>query len=258
VLSALGLVLAVGGCSRAAAPADADRSTTSASATTASPDAAPATPGDLTSATPGGATPSANSSTTVAAAGPTPPYTDVVLAGGVRQYLHCRGTGSPTVVVVTDLSVPATDWLDATAGAETTTRVCLYDRPGVGLSPPRTSPNQVTDAGLNARELAALLATARQAGPYLLVGQGYGTLVARTFAREHPTLVRGLLLGGDAPAAAGPFWTEAGHRVAVATSTAAAGAEPQTSASDTVVTGADGDAAALGAQLPDLLGRLGG
>ena len=127
----------------------------------------------------------------------------------------------------------------------------------MGASPPRTSPHQVLDAGLNARELATLLATAHQEGPYVLVGQGYGALVARAFAVQHPTLVRGLLLGGDAPAAAGLFWTEAGHRVAVAASTSAAGPDPQSTSATVVVTEPDADPAALAADLPVLVQQLG-
>jgi hypothetical protein len=191
----------------------------------------------------------------------TAPFTDVVLAAGVREYLHCRGTappGAPTVVVVSDLGVSASTWTVPTAPVEAATRVCVYDRPGVGLSPPRTSPNQVVDAGLNARELLTLLATAHQDAPYLLVGQGYGTLVARAFARQHPALVRGLLLGGDAPAADGVFWTEAGHRVGVASSTSAAGPLPEGPTTATVVIDPASDPATLVADLRGLVQQLAG
>ena len=111
---------------------------------------------------------------------------------------------------------------------------------------------------MNAQELATLLAVAHQPGPYVLVGQGYGTLVARAFARQHPALVRALLLGGDAPAADGSqlFWTEAGHRIGVASSTTAAGPTPVSSPTLTVTTEPDDDAATLVADLPGLLATL--
>ncbi len=189
---------------------------------------------------------------------PTPPYDEVVLAAGVRQHLACAGSGPVTVVVVTGLEVPAATWADLVAPVEPAARVCRYDRPGVGSSPPRTSPHQVVDAGLDARELATLLSVAHQPGPYLLVGQGYGTLVARAFARQHPAVVRALLLGGDAPEAdsTGLSWTEAGHRVGVAASTAAAGPTPVSSSVLLVTTEPDDDAATLAADLPGMVQQL--
>jgi len=199
-----------------------------------------------------------SSATSATAAYAPGPYDAVVLAAGVRQHLQCAGNGPVTVVVVTGLEVAASTWVDLTAPVQSSARVCHYDRPGVGLSPPRTSPQQIVDAGVEARELATLLAVARQSGPYVLVGQGYGALVARAFARQHPAVVRALLLGGDPPApeGSGLSWTEAGHRVGVAASTAAAGATPVSSATLLVTTEPDDDAATLAADLPGMVQQL--
>jgi len=255
-------VLALGACSREVHDGAAALSARTSAATPGGIDAAPP---DRSTADPGVSAAGASgaaASTTASPAGSasTPPYTRVVLAAGVRQYLHCRGTGSPTVVVVADLVVPASSWTALTADVEAVTRTCVYDRPGIGTSPPRTSPHQVVDAGLNARELSALLTAAGQPGPYLLVGQGYGTLVARAFARQHPALVQGLLLGGDAPATDGSdlYWTEAGHRIGVAASTAAAGPTPTGTARMVVSTEPYDEAATLAADLPGLLHQLAG
>ena len=177
----------------------------------------------------------------------------VILAAGVRQHLRCAGSGSPTVVVVTGLGVAAADWSAPVDTLAQRTRTCVYERPGLGLSPARTSPLQVVDAGVNARELATLLSVAGQQGPYVLVGQGYGTLVARAFTRLYPASVRSLVLAGAAPArtARQVFWTEAGHRVDIAASLRAAGRAPTGSASLDVVVLPTDDPASVAAAVPN-------
>jgi hypothetical protein len=71
----------------------------------------------------------------------------VDIGGGRKMYLGCRGTGSPTVVLVAGLKASAEDWNIAEKPASTVfaevakfTRVCAYDRPGtpVGEKPSRS------------------------------------------------------------------------------------------------------------------------
>jgi pimeloyl-ACP methyl ester carboxylesterase len=59
--------------------------------------------------------------------------------GGRKMYLECRGTGSPSVVLVGGLRASADDWSLADKSAPAVfpevakfTRVCAYDRPGTG------------------------------------------------------------------------------------------------------------------------------
>ena len=71
------------------------------------------------------------------------------IGGGRKMHLECRGTGSPTVVLVAGLKGSAEDW-NITKQSEPTvfadvakfTRVCAYDRPGtpVGEKPSRSDP----------------------------------------------------------------------------------------------------------------------
>jgi pimeloyl-ACP methyl ester carboxylesterase len=82
----------------------------------------------------------------------------VDIGGGRKMYLECRGTGSPTVVLVAGLKASAEDWSIAEKTAPTVfpevakfTRVCAYDRPGtpVGEKPSRSvidSIREVVDA----------------------------------------------------------------------------------------------------------------
>ena len=90
----------------------------------------------------------------------------VVSADGVSQYLDCAGSGSPTLVVIPGLDSGVSDWLGELPALRRLTRTCVYDRPGIGDSPPREGSADV-DAGLHASELSAALAEARESGPSL-------------------------------------------------------------------------------------------
>jgi len=132
-------------------------------------------------------------------------FADLVDIGDDRKiYLECRGTGSPTVVLVAGLKASAEDWSIAEKTAPMVfpevakfTRVCAYDRPGtpVGEKPSRSDPvPQPTTAGDAVADLHALLNAAGEASPYVLVGHSYGGLIARLYASIYPENVSGLVL----------------------------------------------------------------
>jgi pimeloyl-ACP methyl ester carboxylesterase len=126
------------------------------------------------------------------------------IGGGRKMYLKCRGTGSPTVVLVGGLRVSAEDWSITNKSAPAVfpevgkfTRVRAYDRPGtpVGEKPSRSDPvPQPTTAKDAVAELHALLGAAGETGPYALVGHSYGGLVVRLYASTYPKDVSGLVL----------------------------------------------------------------
>ena len=128
----------------------------------------------------------------------------VDIGGGRKMYLECRGAGSPTVVLVAGLKGSAEDWnitkqSKPTVFAEVAkfSRVCAYDRPGtpVGEKPSRSDPvPQPTTAGDAVADLHALLNSAGEAKPYVLVGHSYGGLVVRLYASAYPEDVCGLVL----------------------------------------------------------------
>jgi pimeloyl-ACP methyl ester carboxylesterase len=115
----------------------------------------------------------------------------LVEVDGHRLYMDCRGSGSPTVVVETELDSTFDNWRDVQAALAPGQRVCMYDRAGLGLSErgpePRTSQRAVA-------ELHALLQNAAVAGPYLMVGHGFGGLNVLLFAQTYPSEVSGLVL----------------------------------------------------------------
>jgi pimeloyl-ACP methyl ester carboxylesterase len=111
--------------------------------------------------------------------------------GGYRLHLHCVGAGSPTVVLDAGLSGSSLDWNLIQPELARTTRVCAYDRAGMGWSdsgPQPRTPSQI------AGELHALLTNAGVAGPYVLVGHSLAGKNVRLFAQQHPDDVAGMVL----------------------------------------------------------------
>jgi len=127
----------------------------------------------------------------------------VGINGGRKMYVDCRGSGSPTVVLIAGLKGSAADWNTAEKQTPTVfpevakfTRVCAYDRPGtVSEKPSRSDPvQQPTTAQDAVLDLHGLLRAAREPLPYVLVGHSYGGLIARLYASSYPDEVSGLVL----------------------------------------------------------------
>lgn len=115
--------------------------------------------------------------------------------GGRSIRMTCQGTGYPTVVVDAGLgTAPVEDegWQQIARKIAATTRICLYDRAGLGGSDPAPErPRTSVDA---AADLHAALRKAGVKGPYLLVGHSIGGLHAQVFASRYPGDVAGLVL----------------------------------------------------------------
>jgi pimeloyl-ACP methyl ester carboxylesterase len=111
--------------------------------------------------------------------------------GGYSLHIHCVGTGSPTVVLDAGLGGTSLDWNLVQPQLSRLTRVCAYDRAGMGWSD--TSPAARTPAQI-AGELHTLLGKAGIAGPYILVGHSLAGKNVRMFALQHPDEVAGMVL----------------------------------------------------------------
>jgi pimeloyl-ACP methyl ester carboxylesterase len=116
--------------------------------------------------------------------------------GGYRLNLRCAGAGSPVVILDAGAGDTLETWDWVFPDVRKFTRVCAYDRAGLGKSDagpaPRTSEEIV-------EELQALLTRAHVMGPYLLVGHSFGGLNMRLFAARHPDGVTGLVLVDATP-----------------------------------------------------------
>jgi pimeloyl-ACP methyl ester carboxylesterase len=120
-----------------------------------------------------------------------PPPGRLVDVGGYRLHIQCVGTGSPTVVLEAGLGGMSLHWDLVQSAIGQTTRVCAYDRAGMGWSDPGPQPRT---PGQIARELHTLLVNAAVPGPYVLVGHSVGGKNVRRFAQQYPAEVAGMVL----------------------------------------------------------------
>ena len=149
----------------------------------------------------------------------------VDIGKGRGLFVECRGSGSPTVILMAGKGNGADDWLQVLAPGDPEheapgddlpfglgelihsddavlpsvarfTRVCTYDRPdvrfdGADVSTPRSQPHTVDrDVG----DLHALLIALAEPEPYVLVAHSYSGLIATLYARTYPESVGGLVM----------------------------------------------------------------
>jgi len=108
--------------------------------------------------------------------------------GGYSLYIECVGSGSPTVVLEQGQPRPPVEVLRSAlqAALAADTRVCWYDRAGVGESDPRPSSLAPTARTLS-NELHTLLLNANAPKPYVLAGMSFGGLPAVSHAIRYPS-----------------------------------------------------------------------
>lgn len=125
-----------------------------------------------------------------AAARDYPPPGRLVEVGGRRLQLDCRGTGAPTVVLISGLDTGGSlAWSPVHDSLARTSRTCAYSRAGIMWSDPDPAftPKRVAD------DLAALLQAAGETGPFVLVGHSLGGPFSMLVAQHHPALVAGVV-----------------------------------------------------------------
>ena len=115
----------------------------------------------------------------------------LVDVAGRRLHLRCAGSGTPVVVVIPALGDTTVSWLTVQDALAPVTRVCVYDRAGLGWSDP--APGLPTAAGM-ARELRGLLDAEDIAPPFVVAGHSLGGLLAQVFTHLYPGEVAGVAL----------------------------------------------------------------
>lgn len=120
-----------------------------------------------------------------------PPPGQMVDVGGYRLHINCTGNGSPTIVIDSGLGEWSTMWSLVQPEVAKTTRVCTYDRAGMGWSEPGPLPR---DASQFAKELEALLHNANIPGPYVLAAHSLGGLPVLAYYHDYPSEVAGIVL----------------------------------------------------------------
>jgi len=119
-----------------------------------------------------------------------PPPGKLVDVGGYRLHIDCMGQGSPTIVIDAGAGNWSVAWTGIQEQLAGETRVCTFDRAGLGWSDPGIKPRT---SAVMADELYALLHNAALAPPFLMVGHSLGGYNVRVFTDRHSE-VAGLVL----------------------------------------------------------------
>jgi len=121
-----------------------------------------------------------------------PPPGRLIDIGGRRLHLFEAGVGPPTVVIIPAVGDGVLLWLSVLRELATETRVCVYERSGIGWSDSRRHGRRTVDG--MADDLHTLLDAAEIKPPYVLAGHSFGGIVARRFTARRSDGVCGLLL----------------------------------------------------------------
>ena len=114
------------------------------------------------------------------------------IGSGRRLHMICSGQGSPTVILEAGASAFAIDWTIVQNEIAKSHRVCSYDRAGMGWSD--ALPDDAIPAERDTPDLHELLAAAKEAAPYVLVGASNGGLQIRHYLAAYPAEVVGLVV----------------------------------------------------------------
>jgi len=114
---------------------------------------------------------------------------------GRKLHFHCMGTGSPTVLLEGGGGAFAIDWALVQARVAESTRVCSYDRAGLGWSD-RGPAYEVVKQIVS--DLHTALQAAGEKGPYVLVGASIDGIYIRAYQRTYPNDVAGLVFTNSA------------------------------------------------------------
>jgi pimeloyl-ACP methyl ester carboxylesterase len=118
----------------------------------------------------------------------------LVDAGGHQLHIYCTGKGSPMVVLEAAAGSMSAAWAWIQPEVARTTRVCSYDRAGLGWSEAGDGLYVISRAP---EELRVLLDRANETGPVVLVGHELGALFARLYAARFEGSTAALVLIDD-------------------------------------------------------------
>jgi pimeloyl-ACP methyl ester carboxylesterase len=115
----------------------------------------------------------------------------LVKVAGLTMHIDCMGQGTPAVILESGLGDSYVSWRKVQPQMAKFTRVCSYDRAGLGFSDSSSGPRT---SQVIAEELHALLGLAGVAPPHVLVGHSMGGFDVRVYTSFYRSDVAGLVL----------------------------------------------------------------
>jgi pimeloyl-ACP methyl ester carboxylesterase len=131
----------------------------------------------------------------------------VSVAGRLFQ-TRCVGTGDPAVILVSGGYTPQTTWHRVHGKVGAKTRICSYDRLGVGDSGPLPPVQTLEQLAADLDGVIDALALPR---PLVVVGHSLGGAIAMVWATTHPGDAAGVVLIDASSAAADREYTKQVH-----------------------------------------------
>jgi pimeloyl-ACP methyl ester carboxylesterase len=117
---------------------------------------------------------------------------ELVRVEGNRQInVRCSGSGPVTVLLEAGLGYPSYSWREVQPRIAEFTRVCSYDRAGLGFSDAGPMPRS---ASASAYDIGRLVESGAIKPPLLLVGGSLGGQIVRLYAFRNPEAVKGIVL----------------------------------------------------------------
>jgi pimeloyl-ACP methyl ester carboxylesterase len=122
-----------------------------------------------------------------------------------RLHMQCTGEGRPTVLLESGSGAWSTHWALVQARVASFTRVCSYDRAGLGWSDPGPKPYDIDS---NVRDLDELLARSGEQSPFVFAGWSFGGSIVWLYAQGHEGQSAGLVMVDGRPSGFQPWMNE--------------------------------------------------
>jgi pimeloyl-ACP methyl ester carboxylesterase len=119
------------------------------------------------------------------------PTGKLVNLGYAKMHLICLGKGGPTVILDAGAGGWSIHWFEVQKELSKFTRVCSYDRLGLGWSDLGEMPRTVRK---DAQDLHQLLQKSGEKAPFILAGHSYGGYIARVYYDMFPENIAGIAL----------------------------------------------------------------
>lgn len=118
---------------------------------------------------------------------------EMVEVNGHKMHLYCTGenkNGNPTVILEAGAGNMFSVWTNIQKELSKDTRVCSYDRSGIGFSESGKKPH--TPENIE-KDFAVLMSTFNPSDQFVLVGHSIGGIYVRDYAKNNISRIKGLV-----------------------------------------------------------------